>query len=126
MQGFKIILASLICAFIILNSSFAQTSASQIQQAQEALDKESALRQKLQQPQKFYIKKIIVQGASLLTEEKLKQIISPLERHWLNIQDIQLIIETVRQAYTEKNHPLGPAQISHEIKGRFLIIKVAE
>ncbi len=115
-----------LCALIVLDCAFAQSSTSQIQQSQQLIQKEEDLRRKIQEPRKFYIKKIIIQGVSLITKESLRQIISPFEKHWLNKEDIQLLIESLSQAYLEKNAPLQPAQISYEIKGKSLLIKIKE
>ena len=116
----------LLLIFFIRNPGFAQTSVSQMQRAQDLLEKERALSQKLEEPQKIYIKKIIVEGATLLSPEEIKEIISPLQRRWLTKEDIQQIMESLRQAYQRKGYTKQPAKISYRIEKKNLIIVIED
>lgn len=109
-----------------LISCWAQTSASQLQRSQEILQQEEALRKKLEEPEKVFIKNIIVKGVVLLNEEKIKEITTPFLKHWLTPTDIRQIIELIKQAYREKGYLKQPAAVSHQIKRRVLIITVLE
>ena len=117
---------SIICLFVFLTPSFAQTSASEVQGTEQALEKELDLRQRLEAPQKFYVKEITLEGVSLLTKEDITQITSPLEKHWLTIEDIRRLIESIKQAYIHKTHPLQPEQLSYELEAEVLTIRVNE
>jgi hemolysin activation/secretion protein len=108
------------------NVCLAQSSASQIQRAQEILEKERALSQKLEEPQKIYIKKIMVEGASLLSPEEIREIISSFQKRWLTKEDIQQIMESFRQAYQRRGYAKQPAKISYRIEKRNLIIVIEE
>ena len=122
----KLITLLLLLIFFIRHPGFAQTSVSQMQRAQDMLEKERALSQKLEEPQKIYIKKIIVEGALLLSADEVKRIVSAFERHWLTKLDIERILEALKQAYKDKGYAGQPAKISYQIKQRSLIIRVEE
>ena len=112
--------------FMVVNQGFAQTSASQAQRAQELLEKERVLSEKVLEPEKAYIKKIIIQGANLLDKDKVKEIIAPFLNHWLTYSDIQQILGLIEQAYQEKGYPGQPKNISYEVKKKKLFIRVEE
>ena len=122
----KLITLLLLLIFFIQYPGFAQTSVSQMQRAQDMLEKERALSQKLEEPQKIYIKKIIVEGALLLSADEVKKIVSAFERHWLTKLDIERILEALKQAYKDKGYTGEPLKISYQIKQKSLIIRVEE
>jgi len=122
----KLITLLLLLIFFIRHPGFAQTSVSQMQRAQDMLEKERALSQKLEEPQKIYIKKIIVEGALLLSADEVKRIVSAFERHWLTKLDIERILEALKQAYKDKGYTGEPLKISYQIKQKSLIIRVEE
>ena len=122
----KLITLLLLLIFFIRHPGFAQTSVSQMQRAQDMLEKERTLSQKLEEPQKIYIKKIIVEGALLLSADEVKRIVSAFEKHWLTKLDIERILEALKQAYKDKGYIGEPLKISYQIKQRSLIIRVEE
>ena len=97
-----------------------------MQRAQEILEEEEALRNKLQQQEKFFIKNVIVEGATLLSEDEIKAAVLPFQKHWLTKDQIKQILTLIIQAYTQKGYPQGPAKISYQIQGKELKIKVKE
>lgn len=101
-------------------------SVGQIERAQEILQKEEILRNKLEKEEKVYIKKIIVKGATLLDEGKIKEIILPFQKHWLSKTDIQQILDIIGQAYKQKGYTGSPIRISSQIKKNCLEINVEE
>ncbi len=101
-------------------------SASQIQRSQELLEMEKALREQIEKGEKILIKKIVVQGVTLLTKDRVREIISPLENHWLTRDEIQTVLDLLKEAYKQKGYPNQPAKISYQIKKRSLIIEVKE
>jgi len=122
----KLITLLLLLIFFIRHPGFAQTSVSQMQRAQDMLEKERALSQKLEEPQKIYIKKIIVEGALLLSADEVKRIVSAFERHWLTKLDIERILEALKQAYKDKGYTGQPAKISYRIEKKNLILVIEE
>jgi len=106
--------------------SFAQVSSSQIIRSQEILEIDKALREKLQEEEKVFIKKISVEGASLLTEDELKEIISPFQKKWLTQTKIQKILGSIREAYIKKGYQNQLLDVSFEIERKELKIKVKE
>ena len=114
-----------LCSVIgVRQASFAQTSASQIERTQEDLEKDRMLRENIEKGQKVFIKEIIVKGITLLTEEQIKEIILPFQKHWLSKDDIQRIIDSLQQSYQQKSQAIPI--ISYQVKGRKLIIDVEE
>jgi len=106
---------------------FAQSSsASQAQRTEELLEKERQLEEKIQQPEKIYIKNIIVQGASLLDQEKIKEIIEPFSKYWLTKGDIQKIMDAIKVAYQKKGVLEQLVKVSYEVNEESLLIKVEE
>ena len=79
----SVILFFLCSAIGIRQASFAQTSASQMERTQEMMQKNEALRKKITEQEKSFIKMIIVQGVALLSEDEIKRIVSPFQKHWL-------------------------------------------
>ena len=105
---------------------FAQVSTGQILKSEEILQKEEALRKKLKEQEKVYIKKIIVEGTSLLTDEEIKAVISPFQKHWLTKEDIQQILSLLRQVYAQKGYIGESVRVSYQVERKQLKIKVEE
>ena len=121
--------AVILVAFLTLgsfSSAKAQTSASQLQRAQDLLEQEKAIRLKIEQPQKKYIKRIKVEGVTLLNQDKIRELTTPFLRHWLTQEDINIILNTIKQAYKQEGYPNQPTEIRYEIKGKVLWIKIKE
>lgn len=112
-----------ICANI---DNFAQITPSQVQRTHEILEKEKALREKIEKEEKVFIKRIVVEGASLLSKDEIDKIILPFQRHWLSKEDIQQIINLLIQTYNQKGYDASKVNISYEIKKRQLIIEINE
>lgn len=117
-----------IILFLILNINvcFAQVPAGQIQKSQEILEKEKELRQRIEKPQKQFVKKIEVKGASLLSEQELQEITLPFERRWLTRADIQKIMDLIIDTYEQKGYNATKLKLSYQIKNRRLKIQVEE
>lgn len=107
-------------------AAFAQTSASQIERTQEMTQNEEVLRNKIEEPKKSFIKTIIVQGASLLSKDQIKEIVLPFQNRWLSKDDIQEIMRSLSAAYGQKGYQNQPAGISYEVKKNSLIISIKE
>lgn len=124
MRKTVILILFFICALFIY--SYAQTTAGQIQRQEELLRQEEKLRERIQEEARVYIKKIMVEGASLLSEEEIKEITSSFQKRWLTKEDIQQVMESLKQAYKDKGYTGEPLKISYQIKQRSLIIRVEE
>ena len=108
-----------------VNICFAQdVPVSQIERTQEVLEKEEALREKLNQQEKVFINKIIVEGALLLDEEQVKEIILPFQKRWLTKDDINQIIDSLKQLYSQQTKQIP--EITYQIKKRSLKITIKE
>ena len=108
------------------SSAKAQTSASQLQRAQDLLEEEKAIRLKIEEPQKKYIKSIKVEGATLLNQDTIRELTAPFLKHWLAQEDINIILNTIKQAYKDEGYPNHPAEIRYQLKGKVLWIKIKE
>ena len=108
------------------SSAKAQTSASQLQRAQDLLEEEKAIRLKIEEPQKKYIKSIKVEGAALLSQDKIQELTAPFFRHWLAQEDINIILNSIKQAYVQEGYPNQPVEIRYQLKGKVLWIKIKE
>ena len=109
-----------------MEACFAQTSASQMERALELLEKEKALRETIEKGQKVFIKKIIVKGATLLSEERIKEIILPFKNHWLTEADINSILDSITAAYKQKGYNNQPVKALYQVKKNLLKIQVVE
>ncbi|MCM8787845.1 MAG: hypothetical protein NC935_07355 [Candidatus Omnitrophica bacterium] len=122
-SGLEIILFSLFFKFY----SFAQhPSASQIERTHQILKEEQTLQEKLQKEDKVFIKKIIIKGISLLTEDEIKKMILSFQKHWLSKTEAQQILEEIKQVYAQKGYKNQLLKISFKIKKNYLIIEVKE
>ena len=125
MQKLAVILV-LLLTLGSFSSAKAQTSASQLQRAQDLLEEEKAIRLKIEEPQKKYIKSIKVEGATLLNQDKIQELTAPFFRHWLTQEDINIILNSIKQAYKQEGYPNQPIEIRYELKGKVLWIKIKE
>ena len=120
-----LILICLFLAFACWMICPAQVSSmSQIQRSQEILQKQEELTKKLEQQEKVFIKKIKVVGAAFLSEDRIKEIILPFQKKWLEKEDIRQILDLIKQAYIEKAKK-EPA-ITYQIKKQELEVQVNE
>ena len=103
-----------------------QTPLSQIERSQELIDKEEALRNKIEAPEKIYIEEITFKGASLLSEKEIKDLAMPYEKKWLTKDDISQIINGLNELYRNKGLTGQLSDITYQIKDKRLIIEVKE
>ena len=121
----KIVILILFLCLSFVNICFAQDiPASQIQRTQEILEEEEELREKLNKQEKVFINKIIVEGVLLLDEEEVKDIVLPFQKRWLTEDDINPIIDSLKQLYNQQTKQTP--EITYQIKGRNLKITVKE
>ncbi|MCM8779253.1 MAG: hypothetical protein NC898_03960 [Candidatus Omnitrophica bacterium] len=113
----------LVLIFILPISSFAQTTG-EIQRSEELLEKEKRLKERIERKENVFIKKIIVEGCRLLSEDEIKEIILPFQRKWLNKEEIKEILNLFKETYEKKN--LSPPKISYQIKKHQLKIQIEE
>ncbi len=119
-----LILIPVLCSF---NFCFSQPpSMGEIQKTQQDLEMEKALRTEVEKGKKVLIKKITVKGATLITEDQIKEITLPFKNHWLTEADINLILDSITSAYKQKGYQNQPAKISFQIKKGYLEINVEE
>ena len=81
--------------------------ASRIEQSREDLDKEEALRKRISQEEKVFIKKVVVSGITLLDKEQVRETLLPYEGHWLSKEDIAEMLNSILQLYQKYNYQPG-------------------
>jgi len=87
---------------------------------------EKALRTEVEKGKKVYIKKVTVKGATLITEDQIKEIILPFKDRWLTGSDINIILDSITSAYKQKGYEGQPSKISFQVKKSNLEINVEE
>jgi len=117
---------ALIMPLAIPAKAIPQTTAAKIQRAEELTSQEIRLRKKLEQEGKIFIKHIVVKGANLISSDSINQIISAFQKHWLTPNDIQQIIEQIKQAYQQSGLQGQPAKIEYQLKRNNLKILIQE
>jgi hemolysin activation/secretion protein len=118
---------TLIFIAVFSNTCFSETpSMGQIQKSQQDLELDKSLRLEAEKGQKVLIKKIIVKGATLITEDQIKQVILPFKNHWLTQSDIELILSSVANIYKQNGCQGEPARISYEVKEGNLEVNIEE
>lgn len=128
----KIVIISALLSLLFLNGSgsfcFAQLQppTGQIERSNELIEKEEALRKKLETPEKVYIEDILLEGAVALTKDQIKEITLPYQKRWLTKADIQQLIELVKEAYRQKGYAEKSTKISYKVKKKNLVIRVKE
>ena len=75
---------------------------------------------------KKYIKSIKVEGATLLSQDTIRELTAPFLKHWLAQEDINIILNSIKQAYKQEGYPNQPIEIRYELKGKVLWIKIKE
>lgn len=125
-KTFRLISLALFLSLIFAGLSWAEVSTGQILRSEEILEKEKALRQRLQEEEKVFIRKIKIEGVTLLSESQIKEIISPFQKRWLTKTQIQQILELIKEAYRKNSYQNQPKGISYQIKGKELSIKAEE
>lgn len=107
---------------VCISPCLAQRDASQMQRQQELLEQNAAMREQIETPQKVFVKTIKIEGADLLSEDEIKQVILPFQKQWLSKEDIRQIIDSLGQAY-EKKGKGQPPEISSQLKEDTLILR---
>ena len=113
----KILIALFMLILNFYGSGFSQTpTAAKIERSQEILQEDKALRQKIEQQEKFFVKTIIVKGALRLSEEEIKGIIATSQAQWMTKEDIQQIIDSLKSAYEKKRIKADQVKVTYELK----------
>ena len=120
----KIVILSLVLILTSANLCLA-TTASQILRMQEMLEKEKALREKIEE-EKFYIKEIIVNGSSLLNQKQIANMMMPYKKRMLTKEDIEKILKLIESVYEQLGAEDKISEINYRIEGLQLIIDIKE
>lgn len=122
----------LLSSFLLISLLFLQAvsyaeviSGAEVLRSQELIQKDESWRQKIKE-EKFFIKKILIKGVTILSEDTLKEIILPFEKKWLTKGDIQEMLDAIKQAYKKAGLPEEKIKLSSQVKKRTLEIIVEE
>jgi len=99
----------------------ASVSAGTIERSQEILKEDKTLRQRIEENEKFFIKKVTLKGISKISEEEVQEIIVPFQGQWMTKDDIQQLIDLVKSAYAKKGVKTDKLNVNYEIKERNLL-----
>jgi len=123
-----VIICSLFSGGSLETICFAQeTSASQIERAQETLEKEKVLRERIEKGEKIFVRKIVITGVTLINEDQIKEITLPFKNHWIFKDEIRLILDSIVAVYQRNGYNGKIADISYQIrKNRIIEIEVEE
>jgi hemolysin activation/secretion protein len=127
----KIVILSLILILTSGNLCLAgepgqiSNTASQILRMQELLEKERALREKIEE-EKFYIKEIVVNGSSLLNQKQIANMMMPYKKRMLTKEDIEKILKLIESVYEQLGAKDRISQITYKIENLRLIIDIKE
>lgn len=120
-------------AFVVLffifgsfSFSFSQPSMGEIDKMQQDIEKDKLLRVEVEKAKKVFIKEIVVKGATLITEDQIKEIILPFKNHLLSGADIDLMLNSISSAYAQKGYQNQPVKITFKINKSKLEISVEE
>jgi len=116
----------LLLGFVLTHPCLAQVSPSQIQRSQEILEKEQALRKRIEEEDRFFVETITLEGATLISNEEIKEFTLPYHNRWLTKEDIEEIIQLVKQSYEQKGHAQDTLKIDYRIDKENLIINIIE
>lgn len=125
----KIIIVTQIITLFACSNAFAlgeTAPTAQIERSQQILDKDLALRDRIEQGDKVFIAKIIVKGVTLLTQDEVKEIIKPFQKRWLSKEDIQQIVDDFTQEYYQRGYFTQFKDITYQIKGKTLEIRIED
>jgi len=115
--------------FLMFNSAAYPSqneSASTIARSQEMIEKEESLRGNINKNEKMYLKKIVIEGATLIDKEKIKETLQPFKTRWISKDDIQLIIDAISAIYQEKGYAEKIEGITYKVNKNTLNISVKE
>lgn len=113
--------------FFTFNCSFARDiTPVQIERSQEILQQEEALRRKIEQPQKVFIKEIILPQGCLIPKDELEQINRRFAGQWLSSKEIQELLDILAKAYQKAYRGSKPPRAACIIEEGKLIINFKE
>ncbi|MFH1396948.1 MAG: POTRA domain-containing protein [Candidatus Omnitrophota bacterium] len=118
-------IACLILLFTQLNPAFHRLSAvtvGEIEKSQQDIDKELSLRRKIEQPEKVFVKKIVLPQGCLIPKDEFERINRRFAGHWLTAQEIQELLDALTQAYIRVYPGSKPPNTAYVIeKGKLVI-----
>lgn len=103
----------------------AQGSPSQIQRAEELLEKERGLRERIEKEERFFIREIVVRGARSLNKEEIEEITGAYQKRYLSKKEITQLTDLFKDAYKQKKLK-EPQGVFYEIVKSSLVIEVRE
>jgi len=124
MRIFSLIIIILLILIVYAYASVAGTG--QVQRSEELIGQEQALQEKIEKPEKFLIKNIEIDGAVFLNQDQLSEIKELFEDRWLTKNDIEQLIDLIKQAYDETGRLDDIKDITYEIKKNTLQIKIEQ
>ncbi len=94
----------------------APPTAGTIDRSQNLIRGDEILTQKVGQEEQFFIDKIDIKGATKLSTNEVKNIISSLHGNWLSKKDFQQVVDSLKAAYVKKGLDTSRLKITYEVK----------
>ena len=102
-----------------------QTSPSQIQRSQEILEKEEALRKRIE-GRTFLIETITVEGVTLINKEQIEKIVQASVNKQFNKKEIDKLIQALKDLYKQHGYDTDQLKIDYSVDERNLIINIKD
>ena len=113
----KIIL-TYICLFLLAAGyAFAEApTIGTIDRSQEMIREDEALRQRIGQQEKFFVKTILLKGSLKLPAQEAEELTAPFQGQWLTKEDILQLVDSLKSVFVKKGIPAGRINTSYELK----------
>jgi len=87
-----------------------------IDRSQEMIRDDEALRRKIGQQERTFVKKIILKGGLKLPPQEAEELIAPFQGQWLTKEDILQLVDSLKSAFNKKGIAAASVNISYELK----------
>lgn len=110
-------LYSKIKKFTDIKICYAQSapSAASIERSQELINEEAGLRQRIEDGERVYIKKITIKNAGSLSDIEIHDLVSLYENTWMDSRQIQQLSESVKRRCIDDGELADPLNIDYNI-----------
>ncbi|MDD5692567.1 MAG: POTRA domain-containing protein [Candidatus Omnitrophica bacterium] len=87
-----------------------------IDRSQEMIREDEALRQRIGQQEKYFVKTILLKGSLKLPAQEAEELTASFQGQWLTKEDISQLIDSIKSAFQKKGIAAGRVNISYELK----------
>lgn len=116
---YRICIRPLIICLIVFGAGYVfadPPSIGSIDRSQEMIREDEALRQRIEQQEKYFVKTILLKGSLKLPAQEAEELTAPFRGQWLTKEDILQLIDSLKAVFVKKGIPAGSINISYELK----------